>query len=428
MKRLLLSLLFTLIALAANARVEDKIIWIADEDKFVETPPKTIIYEIPGKPTWYAWRVAYVSEIRSTINYDDCKTKSLKKPQNLQVRGYANRVRQLEYDTYVVEYKGRLYFLPYTSVIDNSILDSINTSLSDQYTQLSRELADVRSELDSLVTRYTEECESQYAHYSRLKESLPATIDSVKNRAKADYQALQKSTLDQWYNTLPKSTQNAYAKISVTEAQLSRPNSASGCDYTFTYVNNSQKTIKYLYWEGAFYNAVNDLVFCDIRDYCRFRGKDTGPVEPGESGGGVWDCVIYNWSADYVLLSGVTIIYMDGTTTTIGAGDLKRLATMPSSWDFYEQHGSEYEAVANASKEYERELRECDGAIREWERRLSYLRENKYSYPLSYHNSPFTYQDKEYQDVFLRISELYNRSNTLEKQLSKFKKANMLQE
>ena len=418
MKRLILLLLFSLTALSLFPQAESKVTYIKDTDKFVVSPPKVVIYQLPGKPVFYEWRVNY-NGTRYVVDYSDYKTKTLKKPHTLLVRGFANRSKQLEYDTYVVEVKETLYFLPCESVEDNGLIDSINVALANEYGQLTSRRKEVAQELDSLVVKYTKVCEEQCAYHRKQIECLPAVIDSVKVKAKDDYKALEQQEFDKWYNALPQSTKRAHAKLSITEAQLSSPNSAAGCDYTFTYINNSKKTIKYLYWEGSFYNAVNDPVYCEIRDYGSFRGKDTGPVESGESGGGVWDCVIYNWSAEYVKLSSVYIIYMDGTTATIGASDIKRLITMPSSWDFYTQYGSEYDAVEKAARPYVRQLRDSEGDIRTWEGRLSYLQGGKFKYPRSYEN-------EEYQEIFDRISKLYNEGETIDAKLLKFENVNLL--
>lgn len=111
--------------------------------------------------------------------------------------------------------------------------------------------------------------------------------------------------------------------IRVTSCYLSAPNSASGCDASFYYVNKSSKTIKYVVWEGSFKNAVGDYVTCEVRRDSSYRGKDTGPVKSGRSGGGSWECVIYNWSAKTLVINSIDIDYMDGSSITISGKDLK---------------------------------------------------------------------------------------------------------
>jgi hypothetical protein len=105
--------------------------------------------------------------------------------------------------------------------------------------------------------------------------------------------------------------------IKIKSAYLSHPNSAGGVDAYFYYKNCSDKTIKYLIWEGMPINAVGDPVTCEIRDYSIFHGRDTGPVKPNASGGGVWGCAWYNWTAKKLEIIGVRIEYTDGSVFEI---------------------------------------------------------------------------------------------------------------
>lgn len=111
--------------------------------------------------------------------------------------------------------------------------------------------------------------------------------------------------------------------IKIKSAYLSSPNSASGVDAIVYYVNKSKKTIKYLTWEGNAINAVGDMVPCDIRNYYSYRGKDTGPIKPGKTGGGTWSCAWYNWTAKKLKLVQIEIEYMDGSTETITESEIK---------------------------------------------------------------------------------------------------------
>lgn len=111
--------------------------------------------------------------------------------------------------------------------------------------------------------------------------------------------------------------------IKITSAYLGRPNSASGVDAYFYYKNLSDKTIKYLVWEGYPMNAVGDRVGCDIRGYRDYRGRDTGPVKPGKTSGGCWGCAWYNSTAKKLILTGIEIEYMDGSTFTIKENEIE---------------------------------------------------------------------------------------------------------
>lgn len=110
--------------------------------------------------------------------------------------------------------------------------------------------------------------------------------------------------------------------IRITSYYTSSPNSAGGVDVNFYYKNLSDKVIKYLIWEGHPINAVEDAVSCTIRGYSTYRGRDTGPVKKGQSGGGHWSCVWYNYQIKKMILTGIEIEYMDGSTLNISGDDL----------------------------------------------------------------------------------------------------------
>ena len=105
--------------------------------------------------------------------------------------------------------------------------------------------------------------------------------------------------------------------IKIKSAYLSNPNSAGGVDAYFYYKNCSDKTIKYLIWEGIAINAVGDPVSCEIRGNSVFHGKDTGPVKPNATGGGIWGCAWYNWTAKKLNIKSIKIEYTDGSVFEI---------------------------------------------------------------------------------------------------------------
>lgn len=134
-------------------------------------------------------------------------------------------------------------------------------------------------------------------------------------------------TLDISYQSAPIDTaariETLKNTIKIKSAYLSSPNSAGGVDAIVYYVNKSKKTIKYFDWEGSAINAVGDEVACDIRNTYYFQGRDTGPIKPGKTGGGTWDCAWYNWTAKKLKINHINIIYMDGTTETISESEIK---------------------------------------------------------------------------------------------------------
>ena len=114
--------------------------------------------------------------------------------------------------------------------------------------------------------------------------------------------------------------------IRVTKLQVSRPNSAGGVSLYIGFKNMSDKIIKYLTFEVVPYNAVGDIVYCDIRDYANFRGQATGPYAKGEglagNNSGYWDCAWYNYSITDVELESIYIQYMDGTSIVLSEDEL----------------------------------------------------------------------------------------------------------
>ena len=112
--------------------------------------------------------------------------------------------------------------------------------------------------------------------------------------------------------------------IKFTAAYLGKPNSAGGCDAHFSFKNTSKNTIKYLYIQYEIYNAVDDIVSD------RFGRDDmelqyTGPLKPGRSDSGILDCIIYDCSAKRLVITGLTIEYMDGIKIQYDSEEVKAL-------------------------------------------------------------------------------------------------------
>lgn len=112
--------------------------------------------------------------------------------------------------------------------------------------------------------------------------------------------------------------------IKFTAAYLGKPNSVGGCDAHFSFRNTSKNTIKYLYIQYEIYNAVDDIVSDRFgRDGMELRY--TGPLKPGRSDSGIWDCIIYDYSAKRLVITGLTIEYMDGMKIQYNSEEVKAL-------------------------------------------------------------------------------------------------------
>ena len=148
--------------------------------------------------------------------------------------------------------------------------------------------------------------------------SIPtASRVKVENREKL---TKAKETYDALVNEQKRQAEieDARKLIRVTKVAVSAPDSAGGVELYFNFINESEKTIKYVYFSVTFYNAVGDVVNGQYNygtvNYC----KDTGPFATGEGRTGTWwhwgD--YYNWDITSVKLVDLSIEYTDGTTVT----------------------------------------------------------------------------------------------------------------
>ena len=95
----------------------------------ISTTPEASIYPV-------AKGMYYPSTTRSVYDYiTKERAKRVSKPQNLQVICLTNCTPSVEYDTYVVSFKGKHYYVPISSVLDNHIIDAVNHSLSEEFEQ-----------------------------------------------------------------------------------------------------------------------------------------------------------------------------------------------------------------------------------------------------------------------------------------------------
>lgn len=154
------------------------------------------------------------------------------------------------------------------------------------------------------------------------KDSVDAIIDAqTEKEEKAAYK--ERVRLD----SIRKANRIDQVKhsVKILKAYLSSPNSAGGVDAHLVWKNVSKKTIKYLTWSGYPVNAVGDAVACEIRGRSESGGKVTGPIKPGTTYGYgyYWECLWYNYSAKKLVLTGIDIEYMDGSTMRINQNELK---------------------------------------------------------------------------------------------------------
>ncbi|MCL2813567.1 MAG: hypothetical protein FWD23_03100 [Oscillospiraceae bacterium] len=108
--------------------------------------------------------------------------------------------------------------------------------------------------------------------------------------------------------------------LSIYSIVTSKPNNANGVDLSILFSNESDKTIKYMYFYVTPYNAVDDIVFSSIGDKSTVGLELTGPIESGERKSISTQNVWYNPNIKYALLESVKIIYMDGEELILYVG------------------------------------------------------------------------------------------------------------
>lgn len=94
-------------------------------------------------------------------------------------------------------------------------------------------------------------------------------------------------------------------------------NSVGGFEPSIYYFNNSSKKIKYVYFDVSVKNRVDDIIKDTISGQSSFILKCTGPYNAMSLCLGEFDPIMYNNSANSLVINSVKVEYMDGTTTEI---------------------------------------------------------------------------------------------------------------
>ena len=89
-------------------------------------------------------------------------------------------------------------------------------------------------------------------------------------------------------------------------------------------VNTRSKTIKYATLSFEPLNRVGDPVECEVHHHRTAELKITGPIEPGKQQLFIGEDLWFNPSITSVKVTKIDVIYMDGTTETIGRNDIEQ--------------------------------------------------------------------------------------------------------
>ena len=286
--------------------------------------------------------------VESSLNYSRTseavtasgKQVRLKKVAELPLVGVFRSDRNGDFDTFVVTYKGKDYAIAPDQTENVSLVEKKKLSIKGFHESYKKDVEQAARAFTARLEELRDRCAFRYDSLELAIKELEYERDSeieqerIKSYAKAD--SLEKAaqvrlekeladwqvTRDRWERNLSPAARKAVNAVIIAGPWLSEANSAGGHDASIVYYNTSKKTIKYFKWTMRCKNAVNDYVKCEIRGSRPMILNDTGPIEPGEKGGGTWENVIYNWTAVSAVLSGITITYMDGTTVSLTPADL----------------------------------------------------------------------------------------------------------
>ena len=102
-------------------------------------------------------------------------------------------------------------------------------------------------------------------------------------------------------------------------------NSAGGVYISFSFVNTSDETIKYVHATFKAYNAVGDVQIGDIHRSSTGRIKVTGPIKPMKRERGSYGVLWYNSTIKCVRVTRLTITYISGRQESFDNNSVKTL-------------------------------------------------------------------------------------------------------
>ena len=436
-----------------NGIAQDFTVPLIQRQVFIETTPNAILYEIKNVvPS------SFPMTERRSFDVSALKQKKVKKATQYEVVDITNIHKVPEYDAYVVKIKEKYYLVSSSDVADNTYLDKKSTyvqqlhqSLKDSVEHCSpaRLFTGLMNLTNARINTYTDSIakmqnnkESIFEARAR-KEALGNVEESIQK-----YQARRENYYN-WVSTLPASVQKDAKIFAVPESYLD-VGYVGLTGYFMRFINMSKKTIKYLTWTGRVKNAVGDYVSCEVRHTSTFSGKYTGPCYSLCDDYAQWDAVLYNGSAEQMILSSVKIFYTDGSSVTIGKQSLDYLTNIPQevfrvngySFFGYLMGTSDEDGVDIDTKikdqlflsrsryelDFQKEMRklyDLTGHYRSAKRILE-ERKNSSSVLGAYLNNGDDFRALRSDREFIRAVENYhrslNKSKTLEQNLSNFEK------
>lgn len=318
--------------------------------------PNATIYAVPKDIEFPAFN-------REVYDYSYWKKKSLTKSTELPIVDVTNSKKDLCYDKYVVQYKNKLYLIDPGDTYDSSFIERKNNELLSFQKQIQDSLRSLRHLSDStfdalmfIISKAEEPYKNKIRDYRKNKDSIVFQRIWDYTQEEAISSRENRKHYYEWANSLPQEGKIAAKALVITESDI-EVGYYGVCDYRFNFINLSPKVIKYLYWSGRAKNAVGDFITCDINHSSTISGQYTGPCYEFQNTANIWEAILVNSSANEMVLSSIRIVYMDGSSLSIGKKAIEYLMTVPKSEIALNCLWSQYEdfTLDNLSEEVEKD-------------------------------------------------------------------------
>lgn len=287
---------------------------------------------------------ANIQPIVSEYHYKDSMAYTLKGPYFVVYNGdYWKYVNVYKEDIYHFDGKNmRIKCYDKDDLIAIVVLSKLDRDSRDILSQLNlpklsaAELIEYESIYEKQIQSYVKRANASfvYRHSQRYKDSIQAIEHDARiKELLAEYhkrdslrklkefnekvERRRRDSIISHQNDSIRQVRYARKEYITLTKKMVTVNSAGGANVWLSYVNNSPKSIKYVWFSVTFYNNVDDLVLCEIQNTSTRTLKETGPIIVGGKGGGEWEAAIYNNSTEYIKIKSIKIQYMDNTIVTM---------------------------------------------------------------------------------------------------------------
>lgn len=291
--------------------------------QYLDSKKGAIIYEVPIS-------FKYSDIERREVDYTKFKKKKIG-DKHLQIIGLAHLIPNFDYDSYIIDYGGKKYFIHRDNVLDNSYLNEHNLLLKYRYDSLKRK----ESELIEYHKVTYDVIFEKIDYLKRIKrkqiDDLNNNYDSlellfIKEAKQLEEQKYIEKDLKyaKWVETLPNSVQKYASQFAIIREYFD-VGYLDNCSYAFVFANRTNKTINYIYWSIRIKNTAGDVISCNVRHISTISGRFVGPCPPYSIGEGSWANLMYNGEANTCELNSIRIVYKDGSTLSLDKNVLKYL-------------------------------------------------------------------------------------------------------